>query len=94
MVRRAMARSTALSNEYRRTYARADRDVPVGHRSAEAACANYKAVSQEARDYVRTRLVDTNQVDLSTFGVQSYRKHGSGQGRTDRLRGIVTQPGT
>ncbi len=49
--------------------------------------------SQEARDYVRARLAGIIQADLSTFDVQKYRRHGTGHGRTYRLRGSVTQRG-
>ncbi len=50
--------------------------------------------SQAARSYVRARLAGIIQADLSASlrGVQSYRRHGTGQGRTYRLRGSVTQP--
>ena len=47
--------------------------------------------SQEARDYVRARLAGIIQADSGTFGGQKYRRHGTGQGRTYRLRGSVTQ---
>ena len=48
--------------------------------------------SHEARNYARARLAGIIQADLSARGVQSYRRHGTGQGRTYRLRGSVTQP--
>jgi hypothetical protein len=47
--------------------------------------------SQKARDYVRARLAGIIQADSSTLGGQKYRRHGTGQGRTYRLRGSVTQ---
>jgi hypothetical protein len=47
--------------------------------------------SQKARDYVRARLAGIIQADSNARGVQSYRRHGPGQGRTYRLRGSVTQ---
>ncbi len=50
-----------------------------------------KAVKRRARrDYVRARLAGIIQADLSTFGGQKYRRHGTGHGRTYRLRGSVT----